>query len=135
MNFEYFTFNNLYPDLDCEKAYHDLSDIIKCQTISKPDQSQMDFSEFSKLHQILKNRFPLVSKNAKIDIVNKGSILFHIEGSNSKLPAILLMAHLDVVPVVEATITEWDYPPFSGEITDEFIYGRGTAGKEAEKNL
>ncbi len=126
MNFKYFIDNNLYSDLDEEKAYSDLRAIVKCQTISKSDQSEMNFEEFRKLHHILKTNFPLVTENAQIEIINKGSILFHIEGSNHELPALLLMAHIDVVPVVEATINEWDYPPFSGEITDEFIYGRGT---------
>lgn len=126
MNFKYFIENDLYNDLDVEKAYTDLSAVIKCQTISKPNQSDMDFDEFRKLHQILKTNFPLVAKNAQIEIINEGSILFHLEGSNPELPALLLMAHIDVVPVVEATIDEWDYPAFSGKITDEFIYGRGT---------
>lgn len=126
MNFKYFIENDLYNDFDAEKAYADLSAIIKCQTISKPNQTEMDFDEFRKLHQILKTNFPLVTENAQIEIINEGSILFHLEGSNTELPELLLMAHIDVVPVVEATINDWDYPAFSGEITDEFIYGRGT---------
>ena len=126
MNYKYFINNDLYSDLNEEKAFLDLSEIIKCKTISNPNQELMDFNEFNKLHMILKNNFPLVVKNAEIEIINKGSILFHLKGENEKLPELLLMAHIDVVPVVEATVNEWDYPAFSGQITDEFIYGRGT---------
>jgi len=40
------------------------------------------------------------------------------------LPPYLLLAHLDVVPAGDAT--KWDFPPFSAEIHDGFLYGRGT---------
>ena len=36
----------------------------------------------------------------------------------------MLMGHLDVVPVQDPSV--WEVPPFSGEIRDGFIYGRGT---------
>ena len=121
MNYKYFINDELYADLNEEKAFLDLSEIIKCKTISNPNQELMDFNEFDKLHNILKNNFPLVVKNSEIEVINKGSILFHLKGENESLPELLLMAHIDVVPVVEATVNEWDYPAFSGEITDEFI--------------
>jgi carboxypeptidase PM20D1 len=36
------------------------------------------------------------------------------------------MAHLDVVPVETGTEDQWTHPPFSGEIADGFIWGRGS---------
>ena len=38
----------------------------------------------------------------------------------------MLMAHQDVVPVNDGTMDDWDRPPFSGDIVDGYIYGRGT---------
>jgi acetylornithine deacetylase/succinyl-diaminopimelate desuccinylase-like protein len=38
-------------------------------------------------------------------------------------PPCLLYAHADVVP---ANPAEWSIPPFSGQIKDGFIWGRGT---------
>ena len=38
-------------------------------------------------------------------------------------PLIAIYAHADVVPVSG----EWKYPPFSGEIEDDIMYGRGTS--------
>ncbi|MFI5428226.1 M20/M25/M40 family metallo-hydrolase [Aeromicrobium sp. UC242_57] len=47
--------------------------------------------------------------------------MFHWAGTSAEKP-VILMAHLDVVPV-EGT---WQYPPFSGKIVDGNIWGRGT---------
>ena len=49
------------------------------------------------------------------------SIKASISGSGEKGPVILLN-HIDVVP---ARADEWSVPPFSGEIKEGFIYGRG----------
>lgn len=38
-------------------------------------------------------------------------------------PNIIFLNHLDVVPAGD--LTQWDFPPFSGEITDSEIWGRG----------
>ena len=36
------------------------------------------------------------------------------------------MSHIDVVPVDINTIEDWEAPPFSGEIKNSRVYGRGT---------
>lgn len=43
---------------------------------------------------------------------------------NKKLPAIVFINHLDVVPVDEKT--NWKQPAFSGNIDNDTLYGRGT---------
>src|SRR5438067_382738 len=45
----------------------------------------------------------------------------HLKGSGNHRP-LLLMAHSDVVP---ADRTQWTVDPFSGELREGFIYGRG----------
>ena len=44
------------------------------------------------------------------------------QGKNPNLDPIILISHLDVVPAEG----KWTYPPFSGEIADGKIWGRGT---------
>jgi acetylornithine deacetylase/succinyl-diaminopimelate desuccinylase-like protein len=44
------------------------------------------------------------------------------EGVDMSLPALLVHGHLDVVP---AQADDWSVPPFSGEIVDGCIWGRG----------
>lgn len=37
------------------------------------------------------------------------------------------MSHYDVVPVPESTYSRWTHPPFSGDLDDGWVYGRGAA--------
>ena len=55
--------------------------------------------------------------------IAKYSSLYTISGSDSSLMPYLLMGHLDVV---QATLEDWEEPPFEGNIKDNYIYGRGT---------
>jgi len=51
----------------------------------------------------------------------RGNLVARLRGDGRAAP-LLLMAHLDVVPVEAA---RWKYDPFGGEIHDGFMYGRG----------
>jgi acetylornithine deacetylase/succinyl-diaminopimelate desuccinylase-like protein len=51
----------------------------------------------------------------------KPNVLCHVGGTEE--PALVLIHHMDVVP---ARAEEWSVPPFSAEIRDGFLYGRGT---------
>src|SRR5205823_3961142 len=52
---------------------------------------------------------------------HRANILARLPGGGEKRP-ILLVNHLDVVP---ADASGWTVPPFSGEIRDGYIWGRG----------
>jgi acetylornithine deacetylase/succinyl-diaminopimelate desuccinylase-like protein len=52
----------------------------------------------------------------------RGNIVARLKGDGRAAP-LLLMAHLDVVP---AEVDKWTHPPFSADIADGFIWGRGT---------
>ncbi|MBP2676048.1 MAG: hypothetical protein H6Q84_2888 [Deltaproteobacteria bacterium] len=51
----------------------------------------------------------------------KPNVLCHVGGTEE--PGLVLIHHMDVVP---ARAEEWSVPPFSAEIRDGFLYGRGT---------
>jgi acetylornithine deacetylase/succinyl-diaminopimelate desuccinylase-like protein len=51
------------------------------------------------------------------------SLVTRIEGSDPDAPSLLLMGHTDVVPV---NVDGWSRDPFSGEIVDGFVWGRGS---------
>lgn len=52
----------------------------------------------------------------------RANLIARIPGTEPTLPAMLAHAHLDVVP---ARAEDWSVPPFSGEIRDGFVWGRG----------
>ena len=52
----------------------------------------------------------------------RGSLLGRIEGSDPSAPSLMLMGHLDVVPVNPAG---WREDPFGGELIDGEVWGRG----------
>ncbi len=95
-----------------------LSRLIQAETISCDNQS--DISKFHSFHQLLREMFPMVFKKCKFEEYD-GSILLRWAGISSENP-ILLMNHHDVV---EAS-GNWKYPPFSGTIADNKLWGRGT---------
>ena len=54
---------------------------------------------------------------------HRGNLIAHLPGESGK-NKLLLMSHLDVVPVEDES--KWNYPPFGAEIAGGRIYGRGT---------
>ena len=52
----------------------------------------------------------------------RGNVLARVPGTDPDLPALLVQAHLDVVP---ADAGEWSVPPFGGIQRDGYLWGRG----------
>ena len=67
--------------------------------------------------------FPLLHQRLELTPVTDHGLLFRWPGRDDAKP-VVLMAHLDVVPVDgDAT---WQHPPFGADIVDGEIWGRGT---------
>ncbi len=96
-----------------------LSKMVQVPTISL--RGNTDLTEFYKLHKVMEENFPLIfSKLEKTEI--EGNLLFRWKGKDSKRNGLLLMGHQDVVTADEPN---WEKDPFSGEISDGNIHGRG----------
>lgn len=120
----YLAHEDAYPDLDAEGAVGRLSAAIRCATVNT-DPAQTDFSQFERLHQLMRESYPHVMAAGTFEVIGQ-SVLITIPGSDASLDPILLMAHEDVVPVVEGTEDAWTHPPFSGTVDDTYIWGRGS---------
>jgi carboxypeptidase PM20D1 len=96
-----------------------LSAMVQCDTTSH--DSVVDYERFAKFHRVLEELFPLVhEKLERTDI--DGNLLYYWKGESSEKP-IVLMSHQDVVPAEG----EWIHEPFSGDIADGKVWGRGTS--------
>ncbi len=58
-------------------------------------------------------------------MVGGASLLYTWLGRDPSLAPLVLMGHLDVVPVDPGSESEWTYGPFEGVVADGFIWGRG----------
>lgn len=95
-----------------------LSKMIQKETISSWEDT--DPAKFRAFHGLLREAFPKIFGVCAFEDFD-GSFLMRWKGKNPKAAPILFMNHHDVV---EAT-GDWAYPPFSGKITEDKIWGRG----------
>jgi carboxypeptidase PM20D1 len=112
--------------IDNARAAQHLGEAVRIQTISHQDPAQDDASQWEALHQWLAATYPNAHRVMTRAIVAERSLVYVWPGSDPGLPPIILMAHQDVVPVAEGTEGRWRHPPFSGEIADDAVWGRGS---------
>lgn len=101
-----------------------LQGMIQIPTVSHPDCADMDFDRFRELHAYLEATYPLLHKTLTKEVLGRGALLYRWQGKDSTKEPLLLMAHQDVVP--EGDHASWKYPPYSGEIAEGKVWGRGT---------
>ena len=133
-----------FSDDDKSKIVADMCRMIQCKTVSNLDESKIDRREFDKFADLMREAFPTIYSTCEFFKVGKTGLVHKISGKatqdSSTLPdsvaapdsvaqnpsqkhAIVLMAHYDVVPVVES---DWAFNPFAGDLVDGSIRGRGT---------
>ena len=117
-------------NVDVEKAARDLSEMVKCKTISHRDRALENDEEFERFIALLSEKFPLIYKNCTFERVSDRAILYHLKGKSSKSPSVFT-AHFDVVDVEEK---DWSKEPFCGEIEDGFLWGRGSLDTKSTLN-
>jgi carboxypeptidase PM20D1 len=108
-----------------EGAAERLAGALRIRTISSEEAAAFDAEPFTALHAYLQSVFPRVHAHLRRENVATHSLLYTWPGSDSSLKPILLLGHLDVVPVEPGTERNWHYDPFAGRIADGFVWGRG----------
>jgi Gly-Xaa carboxypeptidase len=108
-----------------------LSHAVKVETVSYDDMGTIGDDKrwdiFYDFASYLRSTFPVVHKSLELGVVNIHGLIYTWKGSDETLKPTLLMAHQDVVPVAESTISAWTHPPFSGFYDGKFIWGRGSS--------
>ncbi len=112
-------------DVDGEAVLEHLGAAVRIDTTSHDDRSKTDTDRLLAFHRFLGDTFPLVHENCTREVVSDYSLLFTWEGTDSDIDPIVLMAHMDVVPVEAGTESDWTEPPFSGVVAHDHLWGRG----------
>jgi carboxypeptidase PM20D1 len=106
-----------------DRAVAKLQALVRIPSVSDRDPSRVDTTTFDTLLGELRAQFPLLHERLELTRVGSHGLLFRWPGRADDRPTVL-MAHLDVVPVDESA--PWRHPPFSAEIHDGAVWGRGT---------
>ena len=100
-----------------------LQALVRIPTVSDRDPDRVDSAAFDRLLAELERQFPLVHERLDLTRVGTHGLLLHWRGASAERP-VVLMAHLDVVPV--DADAPWAHDPFGGELLDGSVWGRGT---------
>jgi len=99
-----------------KEATHHLQEYIRINTINPPG-NEVEGARF------FKKNFDAASIPCQVfePSPGRGSLLATLKGNGKKRP-LLLLNHMDVVPVEKE---QWTVDPFAGIIEDGYLYGRG----------
>jgi carboxypeptidase PM20D1 len=111
--------------LEKEAVAGRLAQALRFQTVSYGDANQFRGEEFLAFHRFLEQSFPRVHSALTREVVGDYSLLYTWKGRDDAVGPILLMSHLDVVPVEAGTEGSWQHPPFEGSMRDGYVWGRG----------
>ena len=108
------------PDPTRAAAYGmKLSAMVRQETVSVPGADQR--GKFLAFHRLLEELFPRVHQELEKTEID-GNLLYFWKGKSASRP-LVLMSHQDVVPAEG----EWIHPPFSGDLADGKVWGRGAS--------
>lgn len=116
------------PDFDAQIAAERLGEAIRFRTITVAPGDPRPGQEgpWLDMQTWMEATYPAFHAAAGKETIPGGlSLLYTWQGSDPSLAPLLLMAHQDVVPVNIGTEGDWGAPPFSGQIKDSFVFGRG----------
>jgi carboxypeptidase PM20D1 len=113
-------------EVDADAAVQRFAGAIRIPTISWERVEDTDTAAFLTLHDYLEASYPLVHERLRREKVGDLSLLYTWEGVEPDLEPVVLMGHQDVVPVVPGTEGDWTHAPFSGDVADGEVWGRGT---------
>jgi len=103
-----------------------LSEVVQIKTVSRVGSDDKEKEPFLAVHRWMESTYPNLHNYLDKEIVNTHSLLYTWRGSDSALEPVLFNAHMDVVPVSKETLAGWSVEPFSGQIKNGYVWGRGT---------
>lgn len=112
------------PAIISTSSVQHLAGAVRFRTVSYDEPGRTDSTVFRNFLDFLKKTYPLSDSLLHRQIINGLSIVYTWQGGDPSLKPLLLIGHMDVVPAEDES--KWTSPPFSGEVKDGFVWGRGT---------
>lgn len=112
--------------LDEAAAAERLAKAVTYQTISHEDAADFRPEPFIAMRDYLERTYPRVHETLTREIVSDYSLLYTWEGTDPGLAPVVMLAHLDVVPVAPGTEELWVKGAYEQTIEGGYIWGRGT---------
>ncbi|GAA6002515.1 hypothetical protein JCM10207_001158 [Rhodosporidiobolus poonsookiae] len=100
---------------------------VKSESFDDEGEGDTRWDVFYRVTNYLKKTFPLLHEHLSLEKINEHGHLYTWQGSDASLKPIVLMGHLDTVPVNPATVDQWTYEPWSGHFDGEYLWGRGAS--------
>ena len=120
----FFAHEDDFADIDEAGACERLGRVLSFPTISSMDAEAVDWQPFDDLRAYMQQAWPHVFAAGEVELIDH-SLLVTLSGSDPALKPVMLMGHMDVVPVVPGTEADWTHAPFSGHVDGTYIWGRG----------
>jgi carboxypeptidase PM20D1 len=102
-----------------------LAEAIRFPTLALEDPDLFDVAAFAALREWLVLSYPAAHASLERELIGGASLLYTWPGRDPTLAPLVLMGHLDVVPVDPGSEAAWTHGPFDGVIADGFVWGRG----------
>ena len=117
--------------IDAEGAARHLAEAVRFPTISyQRGADEADLARSTKAFKDFRDwmdaTYPAFTEAASREIVGGATLFYTWQGTDASLDPVLLMSHIDVVPIAPGTEEKWEQPPFGGVIADGYVWGRGT---------
>jgi carboxypeptidase PM20D1 len=110
--------------LDEAGAVDRMAGALRIPTVSYGEPEKNDPAQLDAFAGYLRRSFPRAHAALTREQVGK-SLLFTWTGQDPVAAPLLLLAHMDVVPIEPGTEQKWTHPPFGGVVADGAIWGRG----------
>ena len=99
---------------------------MRLATVSYGSGQPVDTAAFRGFHDLVAAEFPFVHRTLTREVVGGLSLLYTWRGADTAAAPVVLMGHMDVVPVPDGNLPEWTHGPFSGDVAEGYVWGRGT---------
>lgn len=113
------------PQIDTDGACRRLSGAIQIPTVSYRDRSKIDYQKLLHYIAYLRQSYPNVFESLEAEVISNYNLLLRWPGSDPSEAPTAFLAHMDVVPVEPSTLDKWPHAPFSGDIAEGWVWGRG----------